>query len=133
MIPAIKLLPYAGWPIAVLMFWFWLGARDQVIEERESCNADKLTSALESSELARTAMQKAAERRFEELEQLAYQADTARRIAELARIEAESRPAQIRTVVREVASVDACIDSRVPDRLLECVRSAEGCGPADNS
>jgi hypothetical protein len=128
----IRFLPYAGWPLAALIFWFYLGARDQVIEERESCNADKLTTALESSELARTAIHEAAERRFAELEALAKDADNARRIAEAARLEAESRPAQIRTIVREVASVDACIDSPVPVRLLECVRSAEGCGPADS-
>jgi hypothetical protein len=125
-----RFLPYAGWPLAALIFYFYLGARDQIVEERESCNADKLTSALESSELARTALQEAAERRFAELEALALSADRARRIAESARLEAESRPERVRTVVREVSREDQCIDAVVHPRLLSCLRNPESCGEA---
>ena len=117
----------------VVMTGLYLDKRDDLAQAIESCNSDKYQTALESSEIARKALQEAAERRFAELEAIALASDAARRIAEEARLEAESRPEKVRTVIREVAGENKCLDIAVPVRLLQCVRSAESCGPADHS
>lgn len=57
----LKYLPYAGWPLAGLIFWFWLGVKEDLAAEIERCNTDKLKSALEAERATRE-IQLAAER-----------------------------------------------------------------------
>lgn len=115
--------PYAA--IAVL-FWLWIDTEKELAAEIERCNTDKLQSALEQERIARNALVNANAERVRQLEEQASRAIQARNIAEAARIEAEARPERVRTVIREVASEDGCVDSRVPERLAQCLRD-ENC------
>ena len=38
----IRLLPYAGWPLAALLFFFWIGLKEDLAQQVELCNQQKL-------------------------------------------------------------------------------------------
>ena len=52
----LRLLPYAGWPLAALCFGLWLSARDAVIEERGICNEATVRAALDAERIAHSSM-----------------------------------------------------------------------------
>lgn len=121
--PALKFLPWAGWPIAAMLFFFWLDGRENLAMETERCNTDKMTAVAEASEVARLAVVRASTAREKQLEAMAESERRARHIAEDARVAAESRPARVVEVIKRVAITDACINTAVPADLLDSLRN----------
>lgn len=118
----LRLLPYAGWPLAGVLFWFWLGAREDLAAEIERCNVDKLASIAKAEQVAREATEAAHLRRITELESQAQRERKAREIAEAARIEAENRPVEVRTVIQRIADEHACLTTLIPDAVVDRLR-----------
>ena len=120
----IRFLPYAGWPLAALVFWLWLGARDDLAAEVERCNADKLESIANAEAITRSALENAHSEQLAELARQVAAAERARAIADRARVEAEERPIETRTIIREVASADpeSCLNQPVPDSVIDSLR-----------
>lgn len=117
----------------VVMTWLYLDKRDDLASEVERCNTDKITSILEAERITRQAQQEAADRTIAELVRKADQAEIAIGIANTARLEAESRPARVRTIIERVADVDACIDSPVHPSILSCLRDDASCSEPGSS
>lgn len=111
-----------GYVAAALLFWLLLEAREDLGAEIAQCNADKIEAVAEAERITREAMQIAMDERVAQLEARLWDESNARRIAEEARVEAESRLPEVRTIIREVASEDACIDTTVPDAVLDSLR-----------
>lgn len=128
----LRFLPYAGWPLAAILGWMWLEAREDLAAEKERCNADKLSAIVEAEKITREAQERAFGQRIAQLERIADQREVARRIAEEARIEAENRPEKVRTVIERVRLQDACIDTSVHPDLLGCLRDSQNCGEVIN-
>jgi hypothetical protein len=121
----LKYGPWAGWPLAALCFWLWLGARDDVAAEIERCNTDKAEAIARAEEIVREAEREAADAAIADLRQLVVEAEKAREIAaEAARI-AESTPERVRTVIREVSNENTCLDMPVPGRVVDGLRGCE--------
>ena len=124
----IRLLPYAGWPLAALMVWFYLGTRDELVKEVEACNTRTITTVAEAEAEARRALQASFELRVRELELLAQGEREARTIAELAASEAragaETAQATIRRLMQEanddetVTIERACLNVDIPADIL---------------
>ena len=106
-----------------VLIWLYLGKRDQVIEERERCNATIAASAAQASELARKAQKDADFAAINELRHQATQAEKARQIAENAAKQAQNRPAKVRTVIKEVSGENSCLDTPVPAAVLDSLRA----------
>ena len=119
-----KLLPYAGWPLAAMMFWFWLEGRENLAKEVERCNTDKIATVAEAEAAARRAIQASYAQRLRDLELEAQNEREARALAEMARLEAESKPPITRTIVREIANADpeSCLNAAVPAAIIDSVR-----------
>jgi len=128
----IKLLPYAGWPLAALMFWFWLEGRENLAREVERCNTDKIATVAEAEAAARRALQSSFERRVRDLERLAQDEREARELAEMARADAqagaETAQATIRRLMNEantdetVTIEHACLNTDIPADALSVLR-----------
>lgn len=119
--------PITTWAAAssvglVIMTGLYLDKRDDYAAAVESCNADKLVAIAQAERVTRETVEAAAARRIADLEQQTLDAGRARAIAEAAQREAEARPERVRTVIREVAANDSCIDTRVPDALVDSLR-----------
>ena len=106
-----------------VLVWLYLGKRDQVIEERERCNATIAASAAQASELARKAQKDADFAAINELRHQATQAEKARQIAENAAKQAQNRPEKVRTVIKEVSGENSCLDTPVPAAVLDSLRA----------
>ena len=128
-----RLLPWAGWVLAGLIFWFWLGAKEDLAAEVERCNSDKLSAIAEAENITRLAERKAAQQRLAQVEQVAEKEKQAREIAEDAAELAEAGQVQQQMRIRELeleASIDdipdsnECLNVFVPGRVLP----AEDCG-----
>ena len=127
-----KLIPWAGYGVAALMFTLWLNARDAIIEEREGCNQDKLQAVAEAENIAREALQSSLDRRLRDLEALALSESNARREAEAARAMAEAGASDaqdtIRRLMREAANDETatiesvCLNADIPDDALAGLR-----------
>jgi len=123
-----KLLPYAGWPLAAMMFWFWLEGRENLAKEVERCNTDKIATVAEAEAAARQAIQSSFERRVRDLELMAQSEREARTLAEMAAAEArtgaESAQATIRRLMREadddeIVTIErVCLNTTVPADIL---------------
>lgn len=120
----LRLLPWAGWPLAAAIFVLWLDARDDLAAEIERCNADKLASIAEAERIVRTASKEAYEARLAELTRRAAKANEAREIAERAAQEARERTIETRTIVREIASADpeGCLNQPLPAVIIDSLR-----------
>jgi hypothetical protein len=114
---------FAPWVLLALMTGLYLDKRDDLARSVEACNRDKMASVAEAEALARRAVSDSLSQRIRQLELNAAVADEARAVAELARIEAESRPERVREVVRRVANSDACIDLDIPAELVDSLRN----------
>lgn len=112
-----RLWPFLGYGAAALFFLLWLGARDEIVEERLACNASKISEALENERAVRAAQNVANEREKERLRKLLENAERAAEIARDAERLANERPERVKIVVRE--SDDACIDEFVPNDVLD--------------
>jgi len=127
-----RFLPYAGWPLAAIIFWFWLEGKENLAREIERCNTDKMAAVAEAEALARTALQASLEQRLAELERMAQDAQIARNIAEAARLEAEAgaedAQATIRRLMREAGENEtvslemACLNTTVPADAISGLR-----------
>ena len=111
-----------GYVLAGFLFWLLLEAREDLGEEREQCNSDKLAAVAAAEEALRNATIDSYEERIQQLEKIAADEVAARAIAEQAAIEAAARPAEVREIIREVASENSCIDTAVPDAVLDSLR-----------
>lgn len=113
----VGLVGYAG-----LMTWLWLGARDDAAAERAECNARVAQSVVDAEKAVRIALEAAQQEEIDRLGRLAEEAARRMREAEAARLAAESRPPVVREVIREVAVENPCIDTAVPDAVLDSLR-----------
>lgn len=126
-----KLLPYLGWPIAALLFTFWLGLKEDLAQQVELCNQDKLQTIAVAERQAREALQGSYERRLTELEGIAMRESEARRSAEIAAeqasVGAAEAQATIRRLMRETGNEssleEACLVVDVPALALDGLRS----------
>ena len=119
-----KVIPWAGYPLALALFWFWLEGRENLAKEIERCNTDKAIAAAEASESARKALQASLDRRIKQLEIEAQNEREARQLAEMARAEAEAKPPITRTIVREIDANDetSCLNATVPAAVINSLR-----------
>ena len=104
------------------LLWLFVDARSDLKAERESCNVRVEKLAREATEAAGEAQIAALRRQVASLMTKATQEAQARESAERAAREALERPERVRTVIREVASANACIDTAVPDSILGSMR-----------
>ena len=111
-----------GYLIAAFLFWLLLETKEDLGAEIAQCNADKMTAIAEAERVTRTALQDAMNREVARLEEILEAERNARMIAENRRLEAEARLPEVRTIIREVANEDACIDTSVPDAVLNSLR-----------
>jgi hypothetical protein len=118
----LKLLPWAGWGLAALLFWLWLGVREDLAAEIERCNSDKLASIAAAEQITREAVSEAAERRLSQLRHQLTLEQNAREVAEETARLAESRPVEVREIIRRVADENLCLDTAVPDELVDALR-----------
>ncbi len=126
-----KLLPWAGYPLAIAMFFFWLDGRENLAAEVSRCESSKLAAVLEAEELARKAVQDALSARIAQLERLAEQTDAAVGAARLERDQALVRAAEAQRIISELQeSIDnddapistVCLVSDVPGAILDQLR-----------
>jgi len=120
----------AGFVLSGVMFWLWQGAKEDLTQQIERCNTEKALSVAEAEKVAREALQSSLDGRIRQLEKEADNAERARQIAEEARLEAESRPVQVREVIKRVREQDACLDTELHPSLLSCLRADQNCGEA---
>ena len=111
-----------GYAAALALLWLFIGAKSDIKAEIERCNTEKAQAVAEAHSLVRDAQIAAMERHMDDLEAMVAEADEARLVAEAARDEALKRPERVRTVIREVASADACIDTAVPAAVIDSLR-----------
>ena len=115
-------ITFGGYAAAALLLVAYIGAKSDIKAEIERCNTEKMAAVAEAQSLVRDAEIAAMERHIDALTNMIHEADEARKIAEAAAREAELRPAKVRTVIREVASADACIDTAVPAAVVDSLR-----------
>ena len=128
----IKYLPYAGWPLAAIMFTLWLGLKEDLAQHVEICNQQKLEVIVESERIAREALSEAREREEEERRSIIraerearLQATLGREAAELSANEAQET---IRRLIEEASNnedatvAQVCLNTNVPDSVLEPIR-----------
>jgi len=113
----------SGYAAAAVLFWFWIEAREDLAAQVEACNADKLRTVAEAEHVARQAEREAAARTVAELVRITEQTERARLAALRAAQLAESRPAEVREVIRRVTDPTGCLRSPVPAAVAERLRS----------
>ena len=118
----LRLLPFAGWPLAAIVFWLWLGVRDDLAAEVERCNTDKLTSVLAAERISSQAQREAAKERIIQLTQQVALEKKAAQIANDAAIAAESRPVEVREVIKRVSDANLCLKTDIPADLVDALR-----------
>ena len=128
----IKYLPWIGWGLLMVMTSLYLGKRDELAESIELCNSQKLESIAQAEKIAREALQEAHSRRLSELEGLVLAESRARRIAEQARLAAESGATDAQNTIRrltlearnaETRTIEQeCLLVEVPSELLQDLR-----------
>ena len=127
-----KLLPYAGWPLAAMMFFFWLGLKEDLAQQVELCNQQKLQSIMEAEKLTRETLQASLDKRLRELEALALSESRAREVAETARLAAEAGASDAQAIIRRLTAEaqgaedatleQVCLLTGVPADLLDGLR-----------
>jgi hypothetical protein len=112
-----------GYLLAAFFVWLWLNGRDDLASQREACNTAVQASAAQAQKVAREVSKAAFEARLAQKEAQITSERNAREIADRARLAAESRPARVKTVIREVASENSCMDMPIPEPVVERLRS----------
>lgn len=115
-------LVVAGYGLAALFGWLYVGAKGDLAAEREACNTRIVESARRAAEAVSVAKAENYEKQIAELQEIADREAAARTRAEAVAEEARKRPERVRTVIREVASENECIDTVVPDAVLDGLR-----------
>ena len=111
----IRLLPYAGWPLALFVGWLWIGAKEDLATEIERCNTDKMAAVAAAEKVTRETLQAAHDRKVAELVRQAESANRAREIADEEQDRATSGTAQrdeTITILMLEASIDDIPDSK---------------------
>ena len=132
MIPWARLIPWAGYGVAALLFWLWLGLKEDLARQVELCNQDKLRSVAEAENIAREALQEAHSRRLAQIEALVRAERDARKLAEMARSDAENEALAAQETIRammrdadndETATIEqACLNVNLPDAVVDGLR-----------
>ena len=130
--PYLKLLPWAGWPIALMFFFFWLGLKEDLAQQVELCNQQKLETVATAERLAREALSEAHQRELDERAALLQDETEARRLADMAREVAEDGAIAAQETIRrlteeargaENATIEqVCLLTPVPDDILDDLR-----------
>ena len=116
---------------AVAFFLLWIGAKGDVIEEREACNQASIQAALDAERLAHAATRRNYETTVADLVGIAERERESRAIAEAAERAAIAgvalREAMIDELVIEVEKHEipdstACLDVFVPERSISGLR-----------
>ena len=125
----LKAIPWAGYGVAALMFWFWIGLKEDLAQQVELCNQQKLESVAEAERLTRTALQASLDRRLSELEGIAEAESNARQMAEaerqVASEAASDAQATIRRLIAEAETDETqtieqiCLLTDVPTAILD--------------
>ena len=132
MIPWARLIPWAGYGVAALLFWLWLGLKEDLARQVAECNQDKLRSVAEAENIAREALQEAHSRRLAQIEALVRAERDARKLAEMARSDAENEALAAQETIRammrdadndETATIEqACLNVNLPDAVVDGLR-----------
>ncbi len=127
-----KLIPWAGYPLALAFFWFWIEGRENLAAQMESCNTDKITAVAEAERVAREAEAAASARERVEAEERIRRARAAAESAEAARLAAEEQAQRaqetIRKLMREITEDEnvqieqACLAVDCPTDILDSLR-----------
>jgi hypothetical protein len=116
-------LTLGGYLIAAVCVFGYLNLRDDLASQREACNTAVQASAAQAQKITREVSQAAFEARLAQKEAQIISERNAREIADRARLAAESRPERVKTVIREVASENSCMDMPIPEPVVERLRS----------
>lgn len=116
----------AGYAAAGALLWLFIGAKADLAAEVEACNTRAETAAREAVEATKEAQIAAYERQIAEISLLHRKEADARLIAEQAAREAQNAPERVRTIVKELKVENACLDSIVPDPILDSLREGAG-------
>ena len=100
--PYLKLLPWAGWVLLVIMTGLYLGKRDDLAEAVEICNQQKLETVATAERLAREALSEAHQRELDERAALLQDETEARRLADMAREVAEDGAIAAQKTIRRL-------------------------------
>ena len=112
----------AGWVGLAAMTGLYLGKRDDLAKEIEACNTRVQASIADARQVTLEATERAYKARLDKLAAQAESEAKARTALQQALEVAESRPPVVRTVVREVSKTNACIDTLIPDALVDSLR-----------
>ena len=128
----IKLIPWAGYAVAAVMFSLWLGLTKDLAQQVEICNVQKLETIAAAERMSREALLNAREREERERgliiqaeREARLQANLARESAELSAAEAQ---ATIRRLIEEASNNEdatvgqVCLNTGVPDSVLDSIR-----------
>jgi hypothetical protein len=108
-----------GYILAAFFVWAYLGIRDDLASQREACNTAIQASAAEAEKITREAAKAAFEARLAQKDAQVVSERKAREIADLARQAAESRPERVKTVIRRIIDVEACLRTPVPVDIID--------------
>ncbi len=114
----------AGLAGTLIFFGLWIKGIQDLAEERERCNTDKMAAVAEAERLTREFERQALQARLTALEQMVEDERAARDLADQARIIAEGRTMEVRTVIREVSDADpsSCLSQPVPSVIIDSLR-----------
>lgn len=115
-------LTIGGYASAAVLLWLLLETREELGAQIEQCNTEKITAIAEAERLTREVLDAAHAEQIAQLQSRLQAERNARVIAEEARVEAESRIPEVRTIIREVASENSCIDTIIPGAVIERLR-----------
>jgi hypothetical protein len=112
-----------GYLLAALLFWAWINVKEDLASQREACNTAVQASAAQAQKVAREVSQAAFEARLAQKEAQITSERNAREIADRARLAAESRPERVKTVIRDSASSDRCLEMTIPINVIDSLRN----------
>lgn len=120
-----------GYVAAATLGWLLLQAHQQIGEEIERCNTDKLAAVAEAEQIARDAVQRAAQQRIDMLQRQAAQERKAARIAAdavlAAELEARDAQSEIRRLMVQApreTGIDPkdCLNVALPASAVDSLR-----------
>lgn len=104
------------------MTGLYLGKRDDLAQAIEQCNTAIVQAVADAEKVVREATVRAYSERLAKEAQRADREAKAREIAQAEAQAANARPAKVRTVLKEVASANACLDTDMPAAVLDSLR-----------
>jgi hypothetical protein len=107
-----------GYLLAAFLFWAWINGKEDLAAQREACNTAVQASAKEAERITRETAEAAFQARLAQKDAQLTSERNAREIADRRRQAAESRPAEVREVIRRIIDVEACLSTPVPVDIL---------------